>query len=642
MNRDVRTKVYFADKEKGPWNPKQLYLQSDWKPPSEGSQAELEVNARLAYFGRQITSTFKPRRAVSNLLPLQRALLRDLKNSTSHIVMPTDKNLGPAVIERDVYTKRVFDDHLNDKNTYERLTENQADMYFKLLKEQLSKFLQEQDLSKADFKFLQRSFEVKDPWSYFYLTAKVHKSPLKTRPIVSVCGSITHGLGRWLDQQLQPIVRQLPSFIPSSFALKQELDELEIPGHARMFTMDAVSMYTNIDTKHALTVLAEFLRNDPTCRDCNATAIIAGLEIVMRHNYFKFDDTLWEQTTGTAMGCPPACCYAELYYGVHEKSLMERFRKQIPFYKRYIDDGFGLWLVSDDDNDDAEWEAFQQYTKFGKLTWEFSERTRNTSYLDLSLRIKGNKIVCSLYEKPMNLHLYLPPHSAHSPGVVKGFIHGMIYRIYRLTTVQDECKVQVQKLFERLCLRGHEAKKLRPMFQQSLARIRTGLRAKTDFRAKTHCVQNNDVDNRDLIFFHLKFNPSDPPSRAIQQIFRDCLLEPTTRGIKETPLPDITKDVPDSPLGSVQIGIRRMIVAYHKQKSLRNILFPRRFKAIPTARASSFAPYDLAFDTNRVRRRRPLQYRLRAQPANPDEPAVQPAVLAAAGSPPITRNERLD
>jgi hypothetical protein len=62
--------------------------------------------------------------------------------------------------------------------------------------------------------------------------AKVHKSPWTVRPIVSVSGSLTHGLGRWFDQQLKPI---------------------------ECLTSDAVSMYTNIDTDHALAVIATFL-----------------------------------------------------------------------------------------------------------------------------------------------------------------------------------------------------------------------------------------------------------------------------------------------------------------------------------------------------------------------------------------------
>ena len=60
-------------------------------------------------------------------------------------------------------------------------------------------------LSKSDFRYITRSStalrdtdgEIQFP--HFYVTAKIHKSPLKTRPIISVSGSLLHGLGKWAD-----------------------------------------------------------------------------------------------------------------------------------------------------------------------------------------------------------------------------------------------------------------------------------------------------------------------------------------------------------------------------------------------------------------------------------------------------------
>jgi hypothetical protein len=55
--------------------------------------------------------------------------------------------------------------------------------------------------------------------------AKVHKNPWKVHPNVSVSGGkLHHGLGQWLNQQLKPIVKMLPSYISrSSFNWKQHI-----------------------------------------------------------------------------------------------------------------------------------------------------------------------------------------------------------------------------------------------------------------------------------------------------------------------------------------------------------------------------------------------------------------------------------
>ena len=72
--------------------------------------------------------------------------------------------------------------------------------------------------------------------------------------------------------------------------------------------------------------------------------ILSALDITMNYNLFQFGDTFWKQVSGAAMGAPPACCIAMLYYIIHELKLLPLFTFKIPFYRRYIDDGFGIWL----------------------------------------------------------------------------------------------------------------------------------------------------------------------------------------------------------------------------------------------------------------------------------------------------------
>jgi hypothetical protein len=88
-------------------------------------------------------------------------------------------------------------------------------------------------------------------------------------------------------------------------------------------------------------------------------------------------------------------------------------------YKRYINDGIGIWI-----RPPQLWAEFQTWVNsFGSLRWTFTELSREMDYLDVTIRLdETNSLRTVLYEKPLNLYLYLPPHSAHPPGVLTGLI----------------------------------------------------------------------------------------------------------------------------------------------------------------------------------------------------------------------------
>lgn len=81
------------------------------------------------------------------------------------------------------------------------------------------------------------------------------------------------------------------------------------------------------------------------------------------------------------------------------------------------------------------------------------------------------------------------------------------------------------------------------------------------------------------VIFHLPFNPADPPSTKIQQVFKQSMLEENN---KYKTLYDLT-DTHQAP-----IRINKMIIAYSRQKSLRNLLFPRKFNQTEGPPASDY------------------------------------------------------
>ena len=66
------------------------------------------------------------------------------------------------------------------------------------------------------------------------------------------------------------------------------------------------------------------------------------------------------------------------------------------------------------------------------LEWIFDEISKKVNYMDMIISIRKDRIVTSLYEKSMNLYLYIPPHSSHPPGVLPGLVSGNILWIHPL------------------------------------------------------------------------------------------------------------------------------------------------------------------------------------------------------------------
>ncbi len=101
----------------------------------------LELRARVSYFLKQTEAQFRRRPVTPNLSPLQNKLLQDLRASKDFTVVPSDQNLGPCILEKDTYVRRVFKDHLSDETTYRRLTLADARKHMGFLKSSILDFI---------------------------------------------------------------------------------------------------------------------------------------------------------------------------------------------------------------------------------------------------------------------------------------------------------------------------------------------------------------------------------------------------------------------------------------------------------------------------------------------------------------------
>lgn len=165
----------------------------------------------------------------------------------------------------------------------------------------------------------------------------------------------------------------------------------------------------------------------------------------MSYNLFKFSDCYFLQLAGTAMGAPCAPEWATLYYCIFEPEIIPLFL-ELGYYKRYIDDSLGLWTpLHENDLQRREefrkimstfWEKdkfFKDNPSLKPLQWEVKDFSTAAVFLDLNIHLDTDGIChTSIYEKSLNLYLYIPPHSCHAPGVTKSVIFGTVHRAINL------------------------------------------------------------------------------------------------------------------------------------------------------------------------------------------------------------------
>ena len=63
--------------------------------------------------------------------------------------------------------------------------------------------------------------------------------------------------------------------------------------------------------------------------------------------------------------------------------------------------------------------------------------------MDMTISIHEGRIVTLLYDKAMNIYLYIPPHSAHHQGVLTGLVSSNIIRIHLLCSEQDDINLLI-------------------------------------------------------------------------------------------------------------------------------------------------------------------------------------------------------
>lgn len=508
--RSVRTKYYFQKTQ----NDKPMDFltvpkkNSTWNPPNAHSSIEHYLSHVKKRIEIQIYKLAKQKKKIlSHSTPtwLLKAL-NDIKKNQDIIITNADKNMGVSVVLTSDYIKEGLR-QLNDTNTYLRIKLNNLKnsqtikQAWNKLRNTLAKYNQLyitakgknnlQQYTKLATFLLQLESTDELQLASFYMLMKVHKTPITGRPIVSSINSLTYHTSRYIDNQLQPMLKYIRSYIQSSQQLVAHLEQsTAFPNDCIILCADIDSLYPNIPIKEGLIFFKKSLlyhkqQHQLEFENLNINLICDLMDWVLTNNYFTFGALCFKQLNGTAMGTPAAVVFACLFLDEVERMVLQRLPFQPIFFKRYIDDIFGIFT-------DRE-TALTYIQTFNSIlpTIHCSSYTiddKEGVFLDLTI-FKGTRFNTSqrfdikVYQKPQNKYLYLPPNSMHSKSVFTAFISAELDR-YRTYCNNDADYTDIREKFhQRLVARGYTTKFLAPIFKQE--RNRCSLLLKLFERFKT-------------------------------------------------------------------------------------------------------------------------------------------------------------
>ena len=187
----------------------------------------------------------------------------------------------------------------------------------------------------------------------FYTLTKIHKPVPVGRPIVSGSGGPTERISSFVDSLLQPIAKKQESYIKDTTHFINFIENTKIPDKAILAILDVSSLYTNIPQEEGITVICQYYEEHYQSKPPIPTSTLGELmRLILKENSFQFNGKHYLQTHGIAMGTKMAVAFAVIFMAHIERQLLAASPFKPTLWKRFIDDIFSVWTISEQEIND--------------------------------------------------------------------------------------------------------------------------------------------------------------------------------------------------------------------------------------------------------------------------------------------------
>ncbi|BHF72339.1 hypothetical protein SprV_0401540300 [Sparganum proliferum] len=217
------------------------------------------------------------------------------------VTLPADKGRSTVVMDKADYTTKL-QSLLEDEGAYELSEIGEFKKHVNSVNRAIDK-LRKAGALKRNEALAAKATDA--AMARFYGLPKVHKPGVPLRPIVSLRGTPTFGLSKWLYQRFRFLTEGSEWTVKSAEEFLKSIRNLEMESDEMMVSFDVVSLFTSIPTGLAISTIDELLQKkyDDVDQQLKRTHITELLQLCLR-TFFTFGDRVYEQKKGTPMGSP--------------------------------------------------------------------------------------------------------------------------------------------------------------------------------------------------------------------------------------------------------------------------------------------------------------------------------------------------
>ena len=169
------------------------------------------------------------------------------------------------------------------------------------------------------------------------------------------------------------------------------------------------------------------------------------LKLATTESSFIFDNKLYKQTDGVAMGSPLGHKRANVFLCHYEKTWLNECPSQFKpaVYRRYVDDIFVLFKSKE------HLKLFVNYMnskhKNIKFTFE-TEDSNNFSFLDVKITRKNKRFVTSIFRKATFSGVFTNYDSFIFDTYKIGLVHTLLFRFFKICSSMENFHIGVEHL----------------------------------------------------------------------------------------------------------------------------------------------------------------------------------------------------